>query len=578
MSKIRLKFFVQLIITIALLNIACADLNVDNNNDPDIEDILFSGEDRLNHLKGASNNLFFNTLLDLRGVHTDLLADQLTTTNKYFSFFDFSVQPRIEFNNEPSFINSSIYMEPWSNLNASISSANDILTILNRGGSVIVDEIDITDRAEANAYFIRGLARSYIGLIYDRGYIVEIDSDLTAISLVPSSQVLQAGIEDIETALEIANNTANYSFDLFPGNNDYSTEEFNSIANSYLARVSAGRARTSNEAESINWSKVLAYANKGLGQPNAGDGGALSNFSPTSVDDTFFNEAMDWISFNIGNEVDNEPISFLLPDNKIIHQLDQDYPVDYPVDMLPDTASSSDQRLNYYMFNQSDFWYASNRELNSDYFNLRLYADNDWTASGYPVILFTKAEVNYLRAEAQIMMNNRSASANILSTETPFGTESQSFEPNLPSVQAGYMSSDGLSGNNSIVGNATREEFQLALLREYSVELQSMGGFGLQWFFMRRHDLLQEGSGLEYPVPGEELLIAREEVYTFGGVGNPESTSQGSNTWKTLRDKISIDANDQGPKIFSPRKISEFPTLQDNVKVEIASTSKRVIK
>ncbi|XWN37595.1 MAG: hypothetical protein ROO71_01460 [Balneola sp.] len=578
MNKINLIAFAQLIFIITILNIACADLNVDNNNDPDIEDILFSGEDRLNHLKGASDNLFYNTLLDLRGVHTDLLADQLTTTNKYFSFFDFSVQPRIEFNNDPSFINSSIYIDPWSNLNASISSANDILTILDRGGRVIIDEIDITDRTEANAYFVRGLARSYIGLVYDRGYIVEIDTDLTELSLAPSAQVLQAGIEDIESALEIAENTENYSFDLLPGNNQYSNEEFSAIANSYLARISAGRARNATEAESINWSKVLAYATKGLGQAGAADGGGLSNFSPVSVDDIFFNEAMDWISFNIGTEVNNEPISFLLPDNKILHQLDQDYPVDYPLEMLPDTASSSDQRLNYFMFNQSEFWYASNRELNSDYFNLRLYADNDWTGSGNPVILFTKAEVNYLRAEAEIMMNNRSASANILTAETPFGTENQSFEPSLPSVQAGYMNMDGLSGNNSILGNATMEEFQLALLREYSVELQSMGGFGLQWFFMRRHNLLQEGTGLEYPVPGEELLIAREEVYTFGGVGNPESTSMGSNSWKSLRDKLSIDANDQGPKIYSPRKISEFPTLQDNVKVEIASTSKRVIK
>jgi len=93
-----------------------------------------------------------------------------------------------------------------------------------------------------------------------------------------------------------------------------------------------------------------------------------------------------------------------------------------------------------------------------------------------------------------------------------------------------------------MTGTESMAEFQWALLREYSVEIHTLGGVSPPWFFMRRHDLLQVGSATMLPVPASELEILGMEIYTFGGpsFAGQVGTASGANSWKDLAEKAGM--------------------------------------
>jgi len=53
-------------------------------------------------------------------------------------------------------------------------------------------------------------------------------------------------------------------------------------------------------------------------------------------------------------------------------------------------------------------------------------------------------------------------------------------------------------------------------------------GAGIQFFQMRKEDLLQPGTPLHYPIPGSQLQIMGIECYTFGGTEGTEEGMAGT--------------------------------------------------
>ena len=151
------------------------------------------------------------------------------------------------------------------------------------------------------------------------------------------------------------------------------------------------------------------------------------------------------------------------------------------------------------------------------------------------------------------------AQGTITGTVTDSRTGETEFSIDLPSVQLGLISAEeqSMSGGNNIAPTASVAAFQRALLREYSVELEMIAGIGTHWAFMRRHDLLQEGTPVHYPIPGAELEITQSEYYTFGGAGNEgeEGTATGDNSWRKLdASKLGLSGNaGDGQNLFGPR-------------------------
>lgn len=83
---------------------------------------------------------------------------------------------------------------------------------------------------------------------------------------------------------------------------------------------------------------------------------------------------------------------------------------------------------------------------------------------------------------------------------------------------------------------STMSETQLVdvLHYEYSIELDKACGVGVQWAFMRRHDLLQASTATQWPVTGTQIEILLISPYTYGGAANAGEvgTASGSNDWR----------------------------------------------
>lgn len=518
-------------IALLLTTAGCADLLVDNLNDPDRERALSSSADVQSLLQGATIATIFE-ITNNTAVHTGAWADQTTSTNNFFSFWGFADEPRRRYNNRTTNPDLSVSSGPWSDFNTTVSSANTVLTLIEVDGNVIeIDGDDQTLKTQAAAYFARGLARGYLGMMYDQAYLVEIDTDLATLAPVPYSEMIAGAVSDLEKAKSFAAQADGFVWDFLPGANVYSRAAFNEICNAFAARFLISEARTQSEAAAFpneRWNTILSYARNGVGT-------AIPSFSPTSVSGEFWFNYGDWNTFFIAGA------GYLPVDLKQIHLLDPDYPVEYPASGVLPPAESDDPRLGYYAYTEEfGFLNASRRRsIFSNYYHLRMFANNDWFGqSGYPIPLITGSEMKYIIAEANYWLGNTGAVAAALAN-SPFGNVPTELEYPLPSEVLGYFDFGGAAGyaaGKSLGAGASDAQIVRALHTEYSVELDMMGGTGLQWFFMRRHNLLQVGTPLHYPIPGSELEVTLGEYYTFGGAENAgePGTANGSNTWKTF--------------------------------------------
>jgi hypothetical protein len=532
-----------------------ADLDVPNTNDP-TRDAVQGGEDLESLLAGSTTQTFQVTVTDW-GPHMDLLADQTTSTNAFRSFWDFAEEPRLALNPRTTYANPAIFADPFSNLNSGQVGANQILQITEVEGETITTGSgeDITAKLRASAFLTRGVARGYLGLIYNQGYITSPDlqlADINAAEIETNSysELIDAAVSDLEQAISIAENNS-FTWDLLLGNS-YNTSEFEAIAHSFAARFLMAEARTRSELNNYSTERlnqIIAHADAGVGQS-----GPLPSFSPASTGNEFYNQNADWSSLLISG-----PAGYLPMDVKISHLLDPSYPVEYPTtsgEILP-PHETSDPRASYFLYTEA-FGFLSaarNRSLFSNYFRLRNEGGNNWfNLDGAAVSIITGSEMQYLKAEANLLKGNKGAAAQALEN-SPFGSVPTELTNPLPSVRGDFSFGDafedgefpqnGFAAGKEISGSASMAEFVRALHTEYSVELDLMAGVGAQWYFMRRHNLLQEGTALHYPIPGEELEIIQRDFYTFGGESRAgeSGTAAGSNSWRTFDQRNNINSS-----------------------------------
>lgn len=550
MKTIKYSLLVVILLAGALVFKGCQDLDVANVNEPTREAVLGSVDNTLKLLRGGFQDVG-TAMISEWGVHMHHMTDQNTATNAFRSFWDFSEEPRLRLNNTTAYSAEQAINTFWGNLNSGVAIANQFINLIeNEGQTFVSDGVDQTNNVLAQSYFLRGLARGYLGLIYDQAYLLPADFDATTVDpadveFAPYDEVIANAVSDLDQAITLAGQAEGFTFSSMPNSGDSWTEsQFVDIANSFAARFLAGQARTASERDQLDWATILDYANKGLGGPEASS--SLLDFTASNVGSSgdFANYLADWLNFVVtcGETLDScagyNPV-----DVKQTHLLDPDYPTQYPAenasasDATYPPADSDDPRIGYFVYTTNPGFLDPNRNANlfSNYFSLRYYAGNDWWPSSYGVTLFTSVEVDMLRAEAHLMLDQPLQAANVLNSSTA-GDGTISLSIDLPAVQNGQMEDNGMSGGHSYLGTESIAEFQWALLREYSVELDLMGGIGLQWYFMRRHDLLQAGTPTMYPVPGEELEITGRQNYTYGGVNfaGETGTASGSNSWTEL--------------------------------------------
>lgn len=494
-------------LAIVLIQFGCADLDVENLNEPDTARALASSGDLESLLEGAYITMYGNGLKTTRVVNLDLQADAITSTNAFRNYWGDADEPRRAIDNTTTFDDKDNIEFLWSSAYSAISSANDIFGAIDRG--VFEDEATLL-RVQAGASFIKGLATGYIGYVYDRGWLVNPDTDVTALSLddlVGYGEMIDEGVRLLQESIGFFNQGAPFDFIGLP-DAAISSEEAVKLANSYIARLLAGKPRSAAELGAVDWAAVKAAAQNGI----------TADYSPTSDNDILWNGQHAWWTF----QVDDVGASYLPVDLHTTNLADPTSWKAYSTAQgeIQQPITTDDQRFGVFadgggqdfLYTPSIGWLREdrNRSIFSNYSHFRYQYDYQVSNSGNPLHLFTAAEVSMLAAEAEYHLGN-------------FGAAKDIIDAGARTVRGGLPP----------LADASPETIENAIYYENMVEL-AQAGCGTALAYMRRYDRLQAGSFKHLPVPARDIELLGGSPESFGGAANigNAGTADGSNAWK----------------------------------------------
>lgn len=589
MKTFNVKSLLLLLVAGSVTFVSCADLSVQNVNEPTKEVVEGNAENQTKLLAGGYYDLM-TAIVSNSGVNINMLADQNTSTNNFNAYWDYTDEPRRRLNPTPSSNNPDVFTDFFGGFNSSVATANIFINNIVNEGQTITNPAgdDVTNDILAQAYFLRGLAYGYLGLMYDQAYLIDenfvVGEDEP--SFVPYADLIAASKSDLDQAISLADGSSTFVFNSMPNPVDtWSADEFIDIANSFAARILAGQARTAAERDQLDWNAILGYAEKGLGGPDARS--SLGVFKNQNIGSSgeYANYLADWSNFLVAGSLfpdengEGQGNGYNPTDVKVIHMMDPEYPVEYPAELATGSeaglapSNSNDPRLGYFVYTTNPGFLnpARNANLYSNYFSLRNFADSDWWPAQNSIIFFTDTENQLLLAEAQLLTDNPGLAAQTINN-TPSGDGQTTLGFAFPAERAGYIEDATLSGGYTLAGTESVAEFQWALLREYSVEIHLLGGTSPQWFLMRRHDMLQVGTATMLPVPGSELEIRGLDGYTFGGpdFAGDVGTASGANTWKNLAQAAGLVAK----TVAKTGETTYSPVRPDNAEAYVDQTNR----
>lgn len=492
-----------------LLISSCKDLNTVNLNDPDRTAVLSTGGDLITALEGGYLNWWQGTHGDHPAVALSVAADAYGMSWADFGAQRLGMEPRTAYNNRSTEETDyrQVVQAPWFGCLSAAATANDIFEALDRG--ISIDSDGPQDRGiRASAHFLRGLSWGYLGLIFDRGLLVDAGTDLEqTLPFTDYPDMISAAVAELEAAIELTSPLGEDFVHTYFNGLRLTGEEFIQLNHAYAARFLAQWPRTPEENQQVDWQAVLDHAQAGI----------TFDFAPLADGDA-------WQSYHkwVFAETGQGPF-WARVDQRLVAAMDHQQPSRYPEvqakgeSPLANTeATSKDKRL------QTDFTYFPINNFPADrgewhyshYKHSRNEQDPNFAGDGSsvgPMPAFRQADNELLRIEALLELGKSSNAITALNT----GTRKNRGElPNL-------------------AGQSDLEAVRLAILYERAIELLGTAPMGL-WFDRRRmmpredHQEvtplggLQFGTPAQLPVPAEELRIQGETPYNFGGMNDPE--------------------------------------------------------
>jgi hypothetical protein len=477
----------------------CANLQVENTNNPDTRRVLATPNDLRGVMSGAFVSLYtawgpsYNC-----NVHMEWTGDYITMTNNFRAFWSqFKIEPRPQYNNTLGFADRDITSGPFRQWYSAISSANDIIRAIEKEGKQVgVNGVD-NPLLLAAAYFCKGLCYGYLANTFDKAYIVDVDTDISRQQpFVDYKALLVESLKNFDRAIDLASrNTFT-----FPGNFINTPVALNSdrlarLARTYAANFIAQNARTRAENAQSNWDKVLEYTATGM------------------RDDYIIN--LDYANWNNSIQSIASLDWYWRTDHRIIRLMDPNYPKRFPaqttVASIP-RAQSTDARLDlYFKYETSLSFFRADRgpQLRSHYRFIRYEQLNSGQTPGPSTFLYAYTN-DLLRAEAFAMKNQLPQALMVLNAGKR--------------VTVGKLA--------PLPDNANQATILETVFAERDIEL-TLSDFGIHFKDMRRRDALQRGTLVHFPMPVDELAIFAITPYSFGGEANATTagTADGSNAW-----------------------------------------------
>jgi hypothetical protein len=469
------------------------NLDVTNPNEPDIPRALASPEDVKNLAVSSVRSWYIGATDYEPWLMLQVTADVSTANYGNFGMRFNNLEPRIPYENNSAGGDRGVTESPWNSSYGALGAANDAIRAF-KGGLQLPEGQDETDKYLRLAQFTQAATLTTLALVFDQAFIVDEDTKPNEPpALQPYADVSAAAVAKwAALATDAAGKSDSYDQKSeFPmADAPLTSDRLARWANTMAALTMAYTPRNAADAAKVDWAKVAAFADKGIGTGSAG-----APFDVVVVGD--FNN---WYS---GLTELGAGISWTRIDMRLINRMDPSQPKKFD-GTIPPKGSSADARFD------TDYGYDAELigdpgrgiYMQSPYFHNRYY---DYSSDGNdevgPAPYLLAAESDLVRAEALIRSGGNLATAAALINNTRVGRGNLS-----PATAA--------DGAATLLGYIDYER---------DVELMNTNGFTL---FQRRHvDGLQPGTVHQLPMPAKELETLVLPIYTFGGVGHEESLS-----------------------------------------------------
>ncbi|SKB94583.1 Starch-binding associating with outer membrane [Parapedobacter luteus] len=478
--------------------VGCEDniLDIPNENNPDFARVYATGPDVENVASGLYNAVFIGEN-NTNGVQPMLAtaADNVTCSFGNFGMRDMSWEPRnFAWDNSPTYANSGQTNNSYNRWYSAIGTASNVLRAIDGGVQIGANGAD-NNRTRAFAKFTLGLAYGNLALVFDRAHIVDETKTVDAAleTAVPYEEVASAAIAYLEEALALSNESFTIPASWLGAPADVSSADFSKIINTSAARILSYLPRNNAAVVDVDWARVRAYADNGI-----------------TADWLVLQDGTTRWYFNSGDYL--RRVGWGRTDMYVVNMMEPSLPAywedrgDFPTP--PEPATALDNRL------KTDFQYMPSNDFIADrgYYHFSCYRLKRYDAVFQPNIgskpTVALAENDMLRAEARAYLGDLAGAAAIINAGT------RVTRGNLDPVAADF------------------DDIIEAIHHERHVELHTTG-FGVQFFQMRKLDLLQIGTPLHLPLPGALLQnLGLTEFYTFGTVAAADGIGTSNGGWR----------------------------------------------
>ncbi|PYO97748.1 MAG: hypothetical protein DMD60_05880 [Gemmatimonadetes bacterium] len=443
--------------------------------------------------------------------------------------------PRASWQNSLSSAQRTQIEAMWYGYYSSLSSANDVLTAIRVNNLAVPD----AHMVETMALLTQGLALSGIALNYDKGFIVDYNTDLTSLVFSTRTQMRDAALAKFDTAITMAATSFTVpTTDWFGGPSiAYDNVKIAQIANTMAARLLAYSPRNAAENKDVSagglvdWTRVAGYASKGI-----------SSGTPFNL--TFHQDAcISWCDFL---KVWSNDMTTMRAHTRVAHMMDPATQPDPWNVNLNTNPNSPDKRLGDGTY-RGDTAYATAI--------LRAYHDTTGKGGYDYVWTHTKEFGNKTRgawhqsAVGQVRYDSLTTCGDnpqgeltgagdapmVLAAENDLlWAEALIRKPTPDLVTAATLINftrvgpDRLGHPRGGLTAATAADPNLLQELQYEQDVELMGSNIAPFYNQRRIDNLEPLTPHEMPVPAQELGVLKlcsGVCYTWGGTNPPSSSA-----------------------------------------------------
>ena len=488
---------------LASVGIACTDLAVVNLNDPDRLRAVQTPGDVESLISGSFNSVFWSYQGSYPNCALSVMADSHSSSWGNWGMRDTGSEPRVAYDNDPSYSSSGIAEGPWGDVYSALAGARDGLAAIADGIIILEGDVDVTPRALAFGKFVQGLGMANLARLYDQAFVIDENTDLEAIELVDSDAMFAAALTKLAEAQAIAESStftipaAWVGFDA-----SWSAADLAQFIKAWRVRSTIQMPRNVADRDGVDWNWVLTELSGGLpfDYNNYYDGntwgyhrnkmhcgGTQSGWSRTDMKmigpsdvsgawETWINAALN----------DRDPFDIVTPDSRIT---------------APGEPTENGSYQRYY--GTSPF--PASRGI----YHFSNYMDYRWVFPSWVGVYpdFVEMEVDFIRAEAWYRLGQFDEVREVVNQSRangdlpPFVTNANPDGTDLCVPQ----NPDGSCG-----------DLWEALKYEKRIENYHYGS-GSEYMDDRGWGDLESGTFLEIPVPGSELLLLLMDIYSFGG-------------------------------------------------------------